>query len=65
MEFKEWLLQTKKDKPELDDFISKLETFFGDSGFNAAEFERKISLGINKIDSEVDNSLKNDVNAQN
>ena len=65
MEFNQWLLETKKNKPELKDFITKLESFFGVSGFNASEFERKIFIGISKIDSDVDKSLKHNEDAQN
>ena len=43
MEFKDWLTQTKTEKPDLTEFITKLDPFFTDSGFNANEFENDTS----------------------
>ena len=44
MEFKDWLTQTKTEKPDLTEFITKLDPFFTDSGFNANEFEKKANI---------------------
>ncbi|WP_285269835.1 hypothetical protein [Kaistella rhinocerotis] len=64
MEFKTWLDQTKTDEPTLEIFIMKLESYFSDSGFNGSEFERKVSIGVQKIDAEVDELLKIESDAE-
>jgi len=33
-DFKPWLMQLKTEKPELSDFITKLEHFFSKTGFD-------------------------------
>ena len=48
MDFKNWLRQTKIDKPDLNLFIAKLEPFFTDTGFIGLVFEKKINLGLTK-----------------
>ena len=65
MEFNDWLAQTKLNEPELNSFISKLELYFNDSGFNSLEFEKKVQLGLLKIDKEIDELLKAEKNAEN
>jgi len=57
MDFSEWLIQIKIEEPELDTFLCRLEPFFSDSGFNAAEFEKRVHIGIRKMDVEVDANL--------
>lgn len=57
MEFKDWLTQTKTDKPDLADFLTRADKFFPDTGFNAPEFEKALKNGLRKIDSEVEDSL--------
>lgn len=58
MEFDNWLNNLKLTEPTLEDFINKLTPFFTDTGFNSSEFERRINLGLDKCDEEVDESLK-------
>lgn len=58
MDFKSWLNQTKIDEPELDSFIVKLEPYFSEIGFRGTVFERNVSAGLSKIDSEIDELLK-------
>ena len=58
MDFNSWLNQTKIDEPELEPFITKLESYFSDTGFKGNVFERKVTLGLNKIDTEIDELLK-------
>jgi len=65
MNFQEWIALTKSDKPELNDFITKLEPFFSDAGFNATEFERKVTVGLNAIDKKITDALNNQPNAAN
>jgi hypothetical protein len=57
MVFKDWLTQIKSDKPELSDFITKLDPFFTDTGFNASEFEKRILIGLKKVDTDINNSI--------
>lgn len=65
MDFKSWLEQTKNDEPRLSTFIPKLDPFFSDSGFNGIEFERRVTLGLRKYDSEIDELLKPEPNVEN
>ena len=63
MEFKDWLKQAAIEKPELSEFVTKLNSFFTDAGFNAAEFEKKVASGLKKIDSDITNSINPQINA--
>ena len=65
MDFKNWLEQTKNNEPRLSTFILKLDSFFTDSGFNGIEFERKVTVGLRKFDSEIDELLKQEPNVEN
>lgn len=64
MEFKDWLSQTKADKPELDDFLTRAEKFFPETGFMPVEFEKAVKNGLKKIDKEIEDSLKIEDDAQ-
>lgn len=64
MDFKSWLEQTKDNEPRLSSFIPKLYPFFTDSGFNGSEFERRITIGLRKIESEIDELLKPESNVE-
>lgn len=65
MDFRSWLTQTKIDEPDLDEFITKLEPFFTDTGFNGLVFERKVTSGLQKMDTDIDELLKPESNAEN
>ena len=65
MDFKSWLNQTKVDEPELDSFIIKLEPYFSDIGFRGSVFERNVTAGLSKIDTEIDELLKPTSDAEN
>ena len=65
MDFKNWLVQTKIDEPKLCAFITKLDPFFNETGFNGTEFERRITLGLRKLDSDIDELLKPEPNVEN
>jgi hypothetical protein len=52
MDFNDWLDQTKISKPELNEFIIKVEPMFSDSGFNGTELERRLTNGLKQIDAE-------------
>lgn len=64
MDFKSWLNQTKIDEPDLASFITKLEPFFSNVGFKGTVFERKVTLGLSKIDSDIDELLKPEPNVE-
>ncbi len=64
MNFNSWLNQTKINEPELEQFITKLESYFSDTGFKGNVFERKVTLGLNKIDTEIDELLKPEPNVE-
>lgn len=65
MEFKTWLDQTKIEDQNLEIFINKLEPYFLDSGFNGLDFERKVAIGLQKIDIDIEELLKPEVNVEN
>lgn len=65
MEFKTWLDQTKIENQNLEIFINKLEPYFLDSGFNGIDFERKVVIGLRKIDNDIEELLKPEVNVEN
>lgn len=52
-ELKDWIAQFKTEKPELNDFVTKLEGFISDTGFNASKFENAVQIGLNKKEEEV------------
>ncbi len=64
MDFKSWLLQTKIDEPKLSAFITKLDPFFTETGFNGTEFERRITFSLRKLDSDIDELLKPEPNVE-
>jgi hypothetical protein len=52
-ELKDWIAGIKTEKPELKDFITKLEGFISDTGFNATKFEKAVEIGLQKKEEEV------------
>jgi hypothetical protein len=56
-ELKAWLTQLKTEKPELNNFITKLEPFFSEVGFDASKFEKAINLGLKKIETDISASF--------
>jgi hypothetical protein len=52
-ELKDWITKLKTEKPELNDFITKLEGFISDNGFNTTQFERAIDKGLQLKEEEV------------
>jgi hypothetical protein len=52
-ELKDWITELKTAKPEISDFITKLEGFISDTGFNAAKFEKAVEIGLQKKEEEV------------
>lgn len=62
MDYKDWIAKTKEEKPELSEFISKLEVFISDVGFNSLKFEKAIEKGLEKIETSIIESLNIDEN---
>jgi hypothetical protein len=52
-ELKDWIAEFKTEKPELNDFVTKLEGLISDTGFNAAKFEKAVEIGLQKKEEEV------------
>jgi hypothetical protein len=53
IELKDWITGIKTEKPELNDFVTKLEGFISDTGFNATKFEKAVEIGLQKKEEEV------------
>jgi len=64
MDFNNWLNQTKKDEPQLEKFITKLQPYFFEGGFKARLFETKVTTGLNNIDTEIEELLKPEPNVE-
>ena len=64
MDFKSWLALTKINEPKLSAFITKLDPFFTEIGFNGTEFERKVTNGLRKMDLDIDELLKPEPNVE-
>jgi hypothetical protein len=52
-ELNDWITGLKTEKPELNDFVTKLEGFISDTGFNAVKFEKAVELGLQNKEEEV------------
>lgn len=65
MDFNSWLNQIKIDEPDLESFIIKLEPFFSEIGFRGNVFERKVTIGLSKIDTEINELLKPEQDVEN
>lgn len=65
MDYKDWITQTKKNKPELADFITKLESLITDTGFNTTKFENAVENGLKKVEADINETFNKKDNAQN
>lgn len=63
-DLKAWITQLKTEKPELSDFITKIEAFISDTGFNTEKFEKRVDSGLKNIETEVTKSFTKEDNAQ-
>ncbi|MDP4103339.1 MAG: hypothetical protein Q8935_00180 [Bacillota bacterium] len=63
MTLQEWLEQEKINSPELSDFLTKIKPYFVATGFNATEFERKVNIGVRKTETDIEDALKLEPNA--
>lgn len=52
-ELKDWITGLKTEKPELNDFVTKLEGFISDTGFNVLKFEKAVEIGLQMKEEEV------------
>jgi len=59
-ELKDWIAILKTEKPELNDFVAKLEGFISDSGFNASKFENAVNIGLQKKEEEIRKTFADD-----
>lgn len=55
IEIKDWITGLKTEKPELNDFVTQLEGFISDTGFNASKFEKAVETGLQMKEEEVKN----------
>jgi len=60
----DWLTQTKSDMPELKDFITDVESYFSDTGFNACQHEKALETELKAFQDEVKESLKPEDNVE-
>jgi hypothetical protein len=60
-ELNDWIAKLKTEKPELNDFITKLEGFISDTGFNASTFEKAVATDLQNKEEEVRKTFKVDV----
>ena len=59
-ELKDWIAGIKIENPELIDFITKLEGFITDAGFNTTKFDNAVSIGLQKKEEEVKKTFTDD-----
>jgi hypothetical protein len=64
-EIKDWLSTTKQEKPELSDFITSLDSYFSEDGFNASEFEKVVDKDLKSVENQVKMLLKDDEHVEN
>lgn len=63
-EINDWLNTTKQEKPELKGFITLLESYFSEAGFNASDFEKRVDADLNSIEKQVRKLFKEDEHAK-
>ena len=63
-ETKDWLSTLRQEKPELSGFITLLEGYFSEDGFNASEFEKAVDAGLKSVEGQVRELLKDDEHAK-
>lgn len=49
-DFKNWIVDVKNDHPTLKPFVTKLDKFFSDSGFNSSAFEKAVNIGLSEAE---------------
>ena len=65
MTLQQWIDQEKIDSPQLSDFLTKITPYFKSTGFDAAEFERKVNIGVRKAENDILDALKIEPNVNN
>lgn len=59
-EVKDWIKELKYQNPELNTFITKLEGFISDTGFNASQFDKAVAKGLSIKEEEAQQKLNSD-----
>ena len=65
MSIQEWINQEKTNTPNLSDYLTNIEPYITNTGFNAVLFERRVDNGIRKAESDIEEELKPIPNAHN
>lgn len=60
MELNEWIESLKTEKPDLNVFLTRLQSFITPNGFNHAGFEKAVGLGLSQFESESNPTTRND-----
>ena len=60
-ELKDWITRIKSEKPELIDFVKRLEGFISDTGLNTSKFEDAVAHGLHMKTEEVRKTFIDDV----
>lgn len=63
-EIKDWLSTTRQEKPELSGFVTSVEGYFSEDGFNASEFEKEVDANLKSVDNRVRELLEDDEHAK-
>lgn len=64
-EIEDWLSITKQEKPELSDFITLLESYFSEAGFNSSEFEKAVDADLKSVEKQVRKLIEDNEHAKN
>jgi hypothetical protein len=46
LKLNEWITEVKANNSEIKDFVTKLEGFISDTGFNSSKFEKAVEIGL-------------------
>ena len=63
-EIEEWLNITKQENPELNDFITSLDGYFSETGFDASEYEKAVDADLKSLKGQIKKLLEDDEHAQ-
>jgi hypothetical protein len=63
-DIKNWLNNAKQEKPELSEFITTVEIYFSETGFNTSEFEKAVAINLIILEKQVKKSLEDEENAK-
>lgn len=60
-ELKDWISGLKTKKPELNEFVTRLEEFISDTGFNTSMFDKTVEEQLQIIEEDVKKNFTADV----